>query len=81
MRQPIKAMQQIAADKFLPDPAPPRLAILAADDLLFPLDLAGASVNTIPGAGHFVQCDAPEAVLAEMIAHLAMHAGTWINDD
>jgi pimeloyl-ACP methyl ester carboxylesterase len=68
------------------DPAPlaprvacPVLAVLAADDLLIPEGAARAAlapipdlrVAVVPGAGHSVHWDAPEAVLAALIPFLS----------
>jgi pimeloyl-ACP methyl ester carboxylesterase len=60
----------------LPAPLPPTLAVLAAEDALFPCSLAraaleplGARIVEIAGAGHSVHWDAPEAVVGALVEH------------
>lgn len=61
----------------LPDALPATLALLGGADLLFPAEVARASLATLPavqvveleGAGHSIHWDAPQAVAAHLIAH------------
>lgn len=79
MARQLAALERAHATLALPDPAPPTLAILAADDLLLPPAIARPAlarlsplrIVEIAGAGHSVHWDAPEAVAAHLLAHLA----------
>jgi pimeloyl-ACP methyl ester carboxylesterase len=60
----------------VPDTLPPTVAVLAVEDALFPLAVARAALEPlaipvveVAGAGHSVHWDAPEAVVAALVAH------------
>lgn len=78
MARQIDALASVAATLTLPASPPPTLALLAGRDLLIPADAAraalaalpGVRIAEIPGAGHSIHWDAPDAVLSHLIAHL-----------
>lgn len=79
MARQIAAWERSGAAPALPDPLPPTLAILAADDLLLPVAVARQAlaplsllrIVEIAEAGHSVHWDAPEAVAHHLLLHLA----------
>lgn len=78
MARQIAAMKVVAPHGITPADIPPTLALLAADDLLYPAALAvpglqdfpAIRIETIPRAGHSIHWDAPDAVLAHLTAFL-----------
>lgn len=80
MARQIAALAALPARIAPPDPAPPTLALLGEGDLLFPPAIARAALQgmanlrlaTLPGAGHSLHWDAPQAVAAHLIAHFGV---------
>jgi pimeloyl-ACP methyl ester carboxylesterase len=75
MARQLAALEQVEAALRLPDPFPPTLALLGADDLLMPPGPARAALPGVPaviieGAAHSVHWDAPGPVAHHLIRHL-----------
>jgi pimeloyl-ACP methyl ester carboxylesterase len=75
MARQLAALERVRAELRLPDPFPPALALLGADDLLLPAGPARAALPDVPaviieGAAHSVHWDAPGPVAHHLIRHL-----------
>lgn len=82
MAAQLKALEAYAPEGVAARVRAPTLALLAAGDLLMPEALARAAlaplartqVEALPGAGHSIHWDAPEAVAQRLLPFLARHA-------